>query len=122
MQLSTCRNAEQWAAHMIDRVSAAAQPDDAIRKFAEEALAGETQPGQKARQLADRLGKVFNFVNSAKTTHAWSCRPAGTVFAANYGNALESAALLLGMLRAADLDANPQVAVKTDFESPSGLR
>jgi hypothetical protein len=111
---STAASPATWTQPWLLAVLTASDPDDAIAKFARSATESAVGPRASAEALLATFGKRFNYVGAQ---HAWRsrrCRPASAVFAANYGNPLESAAVCLAALRALGIDATPAVAVNAD--------
>jgi len=114
LRFSTCPDVSTWASNLLARVDRAAVPDKAIEAFALSAVDNETDPAERIRKVAEKLGNTFNFVDSPKALRSLSCRDAGQVYQSNYGNGLEAGSLLLAAVRSLGLDASPILGVKAD--------
>jgi len=114
LRFSTCPDVSTWAFNLLARVDRAAAPDKAIEAFARSAVENETDPAERIRKVAEKLGNTFNFVESPKALRSLSCRDAGQVYQSNYGNGLEAGSLLLAAVRSLGLDASPILGVKAD--------
>ena len=113
LRFTTCPRAKVWVSEMLVSVENAIQPSGIVQAFAEKVVGDEPDPAEKARLLSKKLRDSFNFVTSLKTVRALQCRAVAQVFETNYGNPLESAALLVAMLRAVHVKATMEVAVDT---------
>lgn len=111
LRFTTCPGADTWVSAMIKAVDDAAQPNEAVKKFAEAAVEKEPDGYERIRKVAKKLADSFNFVGSWKTLHPLLCRDAGEVLRANYGNPLESAALLAAALKSLGMKASVELAV-----------
>lgn len=121
-QFSTCPSPAEWTSAMLERVDRAGQPSDTIKKFAESAVQEEADVIQRVKKIAEKVHDSFNIVSSAKTMRSLQCRNASDVLRTNYGNPLESAALLLSALRSMEMNASPAVGVDaTWWDESSGL-
>ncbi|MCH8853948.1 MAG: transglutaminase domain-containing protein, partial [Planctomycetes bacterium] len=115
LRFTTCPRAKVWVSELLVSVENAVQPSGAVQTFAEKVVGDEPDPAEKARLLSKKLRDVFNFVASLKTVRALQCRSVTQVFDTNYGSPLESAALLVGMLRAVHVKATTEVAVDSEM-------
>ena len=113
LRFTTCPRAKVWVSELLVSVENAVQPSGAVQAFAEKVVGDEPDPAEKARLLSKKLRDVFNFVASFKTVRTLRCRSVAQVLDTNYGSPLESAALLVGMLRAVHVKATTEVAVDT---------
>ncbi len=113
LRFTTCPRAKVWVSEMLVSVENAVQPSGAVQAFAEKVVGDEPDPAEKARLLSKQLRDAFNFVASFKTVRTLQCRSVAHVFDTNYGSPLESAALLVAMLRAVHVKATTEVAVDT---------
>ena len=111
LRFSTCPSATKWASTILDPVNSAAQSDDTIKQFAEATIKDEADPTERVHQIAKKLRDSFNVVSSRKTMRSLQCRPAAEVLRSNYGNPLESAALLSAALRSLGMKPSLHVAV-----------
>lgn len=114
LRFTTCPNAEAWTAVFAQTVEQAAQPTDAIKKFAEAAIEKEPNAVEQLRKVTKKLSDSFNFIGSWKAMHPPACRPAGDVLNANYGNPLESAALLAAALNSLGIKSSVEIAVNAE--------
>ena len=112
VRFTTCPSVKQFASTLLSRVEQAAVSSDAIAAFTKEIVEEENEPAEQVRKIAEKLHDSFNFIGSAESLQALRCRPAQEVFLANYGNPLESAALLSAMIASLDLPVTLSVAVK----------
>ncbi len=108
---SDCASSAEWAGEILREVDSAGEPSKHLRKFAKKATEGEVGEIGRIRAIAAKFKTTFNFVNDARTWVGRSTRSADEVFDSCYGSPLESAGLLLGLLRSAGIDAHPCVAV-----------
>ncbi len=113
LRFTTCPRAKVWVSELLVSVENAVQPSGAVQAFAEKVVGDEPDPAEKARLLSKKLREAFNFGASPKTVRGLQCRSVAQVFDANYGSPLESAALLVAMLRAVHVNATTEVAVDT---------
>jgi len=113
LRCTTCPRAKVWVSELLVSVENAVQPSGAVQAFAEKVVGDEPDPAEKARLLSKKLRDAFNFVDSLKTVRTLQCRSAAKVFDTNYGSPLESAALLMALLRAVHVKATTEVAVDT---------
>ncbi len=113
LRFTTCPRAKVWVSELLVSVENAVQPSGAVQAFAEKVVGDEPDPAEKARLLSKKLRDAFNFVASFKTLRTLHCRSAVKVLDTNYGSPLESAALLVAMLRAVHVNATTEVAVDT---------
>ncbi|MBU0717147.1 MAG: DUF3857 domain-containing protein, partial [Planctomycetes bacterium] len=126
LRFTTCPDVETWVRTMIERVDRAGRPDQMIKQFADAAAEDELDPAQRVRKVAKKLHDSFNFITSAKTMWGLPCRDAAEVLRTNYGNSLESAAVLLAAVRAMDMKASIAIGVDagswtdTDELAPPG--
>jgi hypothetical protein len=111
LRFTTAPNASAWTSVVVDRIENAGQPDEAVKRFAEAVVEDEAVAIERVRKVAKKLHDSFNFINSDKATESLTCRGAAEVLRANYGNRLESAALLLSALRSLGMTASPAVGV-----------
>jgi transglutaminase-like putative cysteine protease len=111
LRFSTCEDSMSWTSTMVKRVESAARPGEKIKSFAGDAVEEETDPAERVRKIAKKLHDSFNFINSWKATRALACRDASEILHSNYGNRLESAALLAASLRSLGIDAAVEVGV-----------
>jgi hypothetical protein len=111
LRFTTCPSGKEWISTLVKRVEEAAQPSDAIKKFAEAAVKDEADPVERVRKVAKKLHEAFSVIESAKAHRSLTCRSADTVLAAAYGNTLESAAMAAAALRALGFGASVEVAV-----------
>jgi hypothetical protein len=112
LRFTTCPDAAAWVSARLDAAKEAAQPDDAIRAFAADAVEGIVEPIERVEALDKKLRDSFNIVTSSRTRTSLRCRSAAEVFRSNYGSPLEAAALWTAALRA--LAYIPQLAVAVD--------
>jgi hypothetical protein len=122
LRFTTVKNASSWLRPMLDAVVKSANSGDRLKACVDETIENEVGPVERARAIAEKLGDSFNFLDSSKSLRSLACRDAEEVFRSNYGNPLESAALLLAALRSAGLKAEPMVAVDAvewDSEVPT---
>ena len=126
LRFTTCPAAQDWTETMLDRVDQAAQPNDVIKTFAESAIDEEADAVQRVRKIAKKLHDSFNIIESPKSMRSLLCRNAGEVLRANYGNPLESAALLMAAVRSLGMSASPLMGVdatawdESDTLAPTG--
>ena len=111
LRFSTCQDLGTWALTMLHQVDRAGRPAKSVQVFAESATEDEADPVQRVKGVAKKLHDSFNFVESWKATRTMRSRSAENVLQANYGNPLESAAVLLASLRSLGMTATPMVAV-----------
>ncbi len=111
LRFTTCADLETWERATAGRVNQAGAGNGTIKEFAEATVEGEPDAAERVRLLAKKIHDSFNFVSDAKAMHGLSCRPAADVLQANYGNRLESAALLLAAVRSLGIDASAMVGV-----------
>lgn len=115
LRFTTCAGAGEWADDILRRVElSSSKGGEAVKKFAESAVEGVPGARQRVAALQKKLGDAFNFINSPKAYRSFACRDASEVFKSNYGNPLESAALLIAALRAIGLDAAGATAVDAE--------
>lgn len=115
---STQPDAYAWTTGWTAPVTSAAEPDEAIAAFAREKTQDALDVRGRAEALVKALAERFNYLDNPAAWRSRSCRPAGAVFAANYGNPLEAAAVTLAALRALDISAAPVVAVEAHAGMP----
>jgi hypothetical protein len=115
LRFTTARDASTWASTMLQRVEAAGQPDDAIKKFGESTTEGEADTAQRVRKVAKKLQDSFNLINSPKAMRGLECRNAADVFRANYGNPLESGAVWVAALRSLGLSVTPVIGLDANL-------
>lgn len=123
LRFTTCPSGKVWTSEMMVSIENAAQPRGGVGAFAAEVIADEPDPAEQVRLLSRKLRDTFNFIASPKTMRSAECRNVATVFQSNYGNPLESAALLLAMVRAAGMQAALEIAVTAhqwDPQVPTG--
>lgn len=108
---TTAQDVTAWTSAILSRVDHASLANDSVKRFAESAVEDETTPLEQVRKVAKKLHDSFNFINSDKATESLACRNAGDVLRSNYGNRLESAALLVTALRSLGMTASPAVGV-----------
>ncbi len=111
LRFTTVKDAPSWLRSMLDAVSQSAGAGDRLKACVDETIENEVDPVVRVRAIADKLGDSFNFLDSPRSLRSLACRDAEEVFRSNYGNPLESAALLLAALRSAGLKAEPMVAI-----------
>lgn len=115
LRFTTCPDAVQWVSARLQPVEEAGAPAEAVKTFAEAAVKDEPDPGQRVRAVAKKLRDSFHHVASPKTLRGLTCRSAADVLRSNYGNPLESAALLASALRSLGMQAQPAVAVDAEI-------
>ncbi len=108
---TTCGSVEQWVSAIVERVTAAAEPDDAIRAFVKDAVEDAIDPTEQVARIAKKLQDSFNTLASPKTYRGLQCRPASEAFRSNCGSPLEAAAVWAAALMAADIPSSIEVAV-----------
>ncbi len=111
LRFTSGATAAGWVGRLTSEVERAATAGERIRSFSEGVVDGETEAAQQVRKVADKLKDTFNFVNSAKTMRSVRCRGAEEVFRSNYGNRLESAAVLAAALGSLGMEVGFAVAV-----------
>ncbi len=111
LRFTTAPDVTAWTSAILSRVDRASRANDAVKRFAEAAVKDETTSIERIRKVAKKLHDSFNFINSSKATETLACRSAGDVLRTNYGNRLESAALLATALRSLGMTASPAVGV-----------
>jgi len=119
LRFSTAESPRAWVESWLEAVRSAATIDDKLAEFAKKTA--DTAVGQRNRieAVVSALKKRFNFVSAYEARRSRQCRPAGEVFASNYGNDLESAALCLVALRSLEINALPAVVVSDHTWSPN---
>ncbi|MCK4872801.1 MAG: DUF3857 domain-containing protein [Phycisphaerales bacterium] len=110
---TTCPSAEAWVGTVLGAVENAAAPTERIEALARDAVGDEQDLRLRIEAVSKKLRDTFNFVTSPKSMRSFRCRPAGDVLVDNYGNPLESAALLLAAYRSLGIEAEPMAAVDT---------
>ncbi|HNQ22404.1 MAG TPA: DUF3857 domain-containing protein [Phycisphaerae bacterium] len=108
---TTCPTALDWATALLQPAERAAQPADNVTALATKAVEGKVDPIDRIQAVSKAIRDSFNFVSSWKTRQPLTCRPAGEVLRSNYGNELESAALLAAALRGLGMETELTVAV-----------
>ena len=111
LRFTTCPDDVTWTSTIASRVDKAAKAGEAVKEFAESAVEEELDPSERVRKVAKKVHDSFNFVNSSRALRGLTCRAAKDVLHANYGNRLESAALVLAALRSLGMEATPMVGV-----------
>jgi hypothetical protein len=111
LRFTTCKSGDDWAAAVLRKAAGAVKPDEKIKKFAESAVEQERDALERARKIANKLRDSFTVVDSPKAIRTLACRDAAEVLRANYGNALEAAALLAAALESLDIRTSIEVAV-----------
>lgn len=111
LRFTTAGASGSWEGTLANSVRNANAGDESIKRLAEGAAADEPDPMERVGKISQKLRDRFNFVNSPKTLRSWTCRPAAEVLRSNYGNPLESAALLLSLLTMAGFQAEALPAV-----------
>jgi hypothetical protein len=119
LRFTTCPNAEAWAAAFVKLADDAAEPAEAVKKFAEAAAEKEAVASERVRKVAKKLADSFNVVASPKTLRPMRCRSAADVLRSNYGNPIEAAALLAAALRSLDVPATLEVAADANLWDPA---
>jgi len=114
LNFTICPDSLTWASALLSRIERSAVPDKSIEALARTASESETDPVEKVRKVAEKIGNTFNFVESSKAWRGLACRPASDVYRTNYGNVLESGALLLAVMRALDMDAVAMAGVNAE--------
>ncbi len=109
LRFTTCANAAEFVGGFVKVVDAAAKLGDGVKKFAEDAVENETDPGERARKVAKKLRSTFNFVNASRGHRSLKCRDAEAVLQSNYGTPLEAGALLAAAIRSLGLDATVEM-------------
>lgn len=112
LRFTTCPSVQEFASTLMARVRNAAVSSDAIAAFTKEIIEDESEPAEQVRKIAKKLHDSFNFIGSQKSMQSLRSRPAQEVFMTNYGNPLESAALLSAMIQSLDLPVSLSVAVQ----------
>ncbi|HRX85582.1 MAG TPA: DUF3857 domain-containing protein [Phycisphaerae bacterium] len=115
LRFSTAASARDWASGWIDPVTSAAAPAGAaVTQFARDAVKNKLEPSARIEAVGQALAERFNFLDNHEAWRGRTCRPADAVFAANYGNPLEAAAVLDAALETLGYAATPVVAVDAD--------
>ncbi len=114
LRFTSCTDVDEFVSTLLSRVQAAAKPDAKLKAFADKVIEQESDPAERVRMVCKKLHDSFNFVTTPKAMRSLACRDAAVVFQANYGNALESAALLSAMLQALGMKVQAAVAIDTD--------
>lgn len=115
---STQPDALAWTAGWTGPVTSAAEPDGPISEFAREKTKEALDARGRAEALVKALAERFNYLDNPAAWRSRSCRSASEVFASDYGNPLEAAAVTLAALRALEIAAAPAVAVEADAGLP----
>ncbi len=103
-----------WREPFSSAITLAAKPDKSIDRFVAKAIENEVDPLDQARKVARKLRDSFNFVDSPKALRGLSCRDTAAVLNTNYGNQLESTALLFAALKSLRLNCTLRVVVDAD--------
>lgn len=111
LRFTMCKGGDEWATAVLKKVATAIKPDEKIKKFAEAAVEQERDDLERVRKIANKLRDSFTVVDSPKAIRSLTCREAGEVLRANYGNPLEAAALLAAAMEALGIKAGVEVAV-----------
>ncbi len=111
LRFSTHAGTEAWVREYLLLVNDAATPDPAIKRFARATVGREEDLIERCRLLSGRLAKTFHVIPSLKAETPPVCVSAPVAFRSNYGNRLESAAVLAACLRALDCEVELAVAV-----------
>lgn len=105
---------DTWREPFAAAVMKAAKGDKSIERFARNAIENEVDPIEKARKVAKKMRDSFNYVESPKAFRGLACRDASVILGTNYGNQLESAALLYASLASVGLDCSLRVVVDAE--------
>jgi Domain of Unknown Function with PDB structure (DUF3857) len=112
LRFSTGGDAEVWAAGYLKLVRQATEADEGLLTFAGGAGKPEMDLRERLAALTGKFSKSFHLVGSAKALTPPECRNAPEVFAANYGNRLEAAAVVAAAVR--NLGCNVKLLVAVD--------
>jgi len=111
LRFTTSGNGDEWVRSTLRRMTSAVEKGQTQSALAKSATADETDPLERVRKISEKLKDSFNYVTSPKTLRSLQCRRSEDTLISNYGNPLEAAAVLAGVLRAAGFDADPELAV-----------
>jgi Domain of Unknown Function with PDB structure (DUF3857)/Transglutaminase-like superfamily len=117
--LSTSANTKAWAGAILEMIQGMAKPDDSMKSLVREWASGKTDPIDQAAAIQEKFAGQFTVVNLPSMTVAPRPRPAMQTWTSHYGSAMESAAVLLAMLRDAGLKAEPFFAVSCQSDDIS---
>lgn len=88
------------------------QPDDEVRRFTAEVIAGASSDEDRIRRIYEFVQRQIHYVAVELGVGGWKPHPSVQVLHHRYGDCKDKATLMIAMLRAADLQGNP-VLVRT---------
>ncbi len=117
--LSTSANTKAWAGVILEMIQGLGKPDDSMKSLVREWASGKTDPIDQAAAIQEKFAGQFTVVTLPLMTVAPRPRQAMQTWTSHYGTAMESAAVLLAMLRDAGLKAEPFFAVSCQTDDIS---
>ncbi len=114
LRFTTCPSPSDWLKTINRNVVCPPQTAPVIQHFVDALVEGESNSNERIQRVVKKMQASFNFIASPSVMRSYRCRDIEQVFNSNYGNSVESAALLQQMLQCLGLRSRVYYAVNGD--------